>query len=168
MPSPSPTAPPTPEAAQTTAVPPVPGTDPTTRPQRPAAFDGPADKESAGAIAEYYLHLFAYAAATHDLDEMKELTSSTCTYCNKLIDLIEQYEAEGVVTEGGAIRVDDIAVMDRSDTLFTATVTYTQAASREIGPGGDVVAEGSGGKRVHEIDVLKHEGSWVVTAWLSR
>ena len=140
--------------------------DLTVPPPRPDALDAPPSKQAAADVATYFLLLLPYAAVTHDLDAFRELAYSDCRYCNQVITPLEEYEEDGVVTDGGGIVVADVQVTERDCEFFTATIALTQAPSRETAPDGSVVDEGAGGRMIHEIDLLFDDDAWVVTSWV--
>lgn len=156
-PSPAPTPTPTQAAPDLSSV------DLTTPPPRPAALDAPADEDAAADVAEYFVLLFPYAAATHDLKGMQALSHDDCRYCNRIIELIGDYESQGVRTEGGAIVVNSTDVMARSADYFTVTVRLTQEPSREIAPDGSIVEEDPGAtNHPFEVDVMHTDDGWKV------
>lgn len=153
----SPTPTPTKPAADLSAV------DLTTPPPRPSALDAPAGEDAATEVARYFVLLIPYAAVTHDLDGMQALSHDDCRYCNRVIELISDYETQGVRTEGGAIAVTSADVMARSADYFTVTVTLTQQPSREIASDGSVVEEDPGATNTpYEVDVMHADGGWQV------
>lgn len=156
-PSPTPTPTPTQTAPDLSSV------DLTTPPPRPAALDAPAGEDAAAEVAKYFVLLLPYAAATHDLAGLQAISHDDCRYCNRVIELISDYESQGVRTEGGAIVVNSTDVMARSTDYFTVTVTLTQQPSREIAPDGSVVEEDPGAtERPYEVDVMHTDGAWQV------
>ncbi|WP_053071468.1 DUF6318 family protein [Cellulomonas sp. A375-1] len=141
--------------------------DLTVPPPRPDALDAPPSKEAAAEIAEYFLLLFSYAAATHDLTAFRELSYNDCGYCNRVLETLGEYEATGVTTEGGAIIVHETAVEEGRRGSFTVAVTFDQQASREVESTGSVLASDPGARgRVHKIQVLWSDSAWRVMAVL--
>ncbi|GEA80807.1 hypothetical protein CUD01_12510 [Cellulomonas uda] len=163
--APTPSASPTPTALASAGVD-FSSIDLTVPPPRPDALDAPPSKQAAAHVAEYFLLLLPYAAVTHDLDAFEKLAYADCRYCNQVITTLEEYEANDIVTDGGGIIVADVEVEERDAEFFTATITFTQAPSRETAPDGSVIDEGIGGRMSHEIDLLYDDGAWLVTSWV--
>jgi len=161
-PTPSPTPEPTPVPTSASGLD-FSDIDLTVPPPRPAALDEGPSPEAADAIARYFMLLFPYMFATHDLDAFAALSHPTCDFCTKSLTQVRGFIKDGTTTERGAVTIHDTTVELFSDGYYIVKMTYSQDWSEERDPSGSVVAENEGADHlvVHLHVVFEHD-TWTV------
>jgi hypothetical protein len=154
---------PTPLPTVAEEVTPTPTPTPTAapKPERPAAMDV-ADSAGAEAVAEYFLELYAYAYATNDLTEWRELSHPECIFCNSVIGNVEQQASDERWSDGGLPEIESITSTEVSLGLFNVTITATQGSSDVYGPGGEVIEHADGNRSSLIFVILRSGAGWSV------
>lgn len=149
---------PTPTPSATSAALP----DVTVPPDPPQALNGPANEDSAEAVARYFMSLFPYMLATGDTTAWRELSGESCGYCSRVTGKVADAHAAGRHDEGGQLEFTFGSAMDFADGTFFATIGYVEHPSVTKDAAGEVLEEFDGETIRAEIDLEWRDGRWLI------
>ena len=124
-----------------------------------------ASADGAASAATHFMTLYRYAYATGDVTEWDALSSDTCDFCASTREGATRVASSGARIEGGEITVTSAAGTEVDPgRWYSATLTVSEAPSREIAASGDVVKSSEGGDYEFFLALSFVDGGWQVDA----
>ncbi|WP_308054119.1 DUF6318 family protein [Cellulomonas xiejunii] len=120
---------------------PVPSPPP--RPEMPVRPQGMDEPTAAGATAAatHFFELYDYAFSTGDAGPLRALSAESCTYCNEVVQQVQQAVDDRLLTERDPSEITDVSVVEvRPGEWFTVELRRFQGEIRLRGDDGSVVA----------------------------
>jgi hypothetical protein len=131
-------------------------------PERPAEMDDPGE---AGAIAtaEYFVELLAFAEETGVIEDLEDVSSESCEYCERFFEVARQGVVDGEYsTETGLVILGSASASPRDDGSRVVVVDAEYAGSDTVNSDGEPIGSRPGWAFTQYVHVESSAGGWLV------
>jgi len=139
--------------------------DASVEPVAPPELDGPPSKEAAGEVAEYFMALIPYIAATGDLSRWDAMSGELCKYCANIRSEVREIHLADRSSVGGELEFIETLTWDHRPDQYAVLLRYLEHPSWTVDHDGTVVEEFPG-RQYFEADMLViwRDGAWTIDA----
>lgn len=100
-------------------------------------------EEGATEFVEYYLQTYNYANATHDTEQLDQISHLNCVGCDAALDAIAQLAEDGVTVSGltTSIEAIDSVTYYPDSTIYIIDATLTDSPGELLNAAGEAIQE---------------------------
>lgn len=134
-----------------------------TPPTMPAVAQGTSEK-SAKAFVRYYIAALNFAGPYGETEELKRLSSRSCTACSAIIELIAEVHENGGYIRGEGWTVRSVETVTFDDAMGRVLDAFVRVHPQEIRTSASgEPSKFEGGRRLKTFWLAKRGDDWVVT-----